>query len=609
MIRYALLFVMMLATAANAQLVYLKQSTNSQVVWLGPFLDSVDGDSEENSLSIANTDIKLRKQGATAAVSKNSGGATFDANGYYYCTLDSTDTNTQGNLVIACHKSGALAVKTHCYVLSSTVYDWWASTGVLPVNVTQYGGTNGTFASGRPEVNVSHFGGSAGTFSSGIPAVNSIQFSGSSTAADNAETNFTTNWDGVNGMLKVDTEFIQQTDPTDWLPNQNINNVNGSVLGNVDGKVIGGGATAITGIGVWAAGASGGAILLSSGYTVPPTAAQVRTEIDSNSTKLADIVADTNELQTDWANGGRLDLLIDAIKAKSDNLPSDPADASDIAASFSTTNGKIDAVDDYIDTEVASIKAKTDNLPSDPADASDLAAFLTAIKGVTDKVDTGLEQDGLVYRFTTNMLEQAPAGGGGSCPTAEEIVAAVLNAALADFDDVGSVGKGIADAGAAGNPWNYEFMGKVASDWITGIDAAIRAGITSVRAPVLDKNTLSIIQGDDYPASLISFKVKWSGPSITGATAVFTCQPNSNYTANNGTGVVTMGTITIGDYISSGADAGKYPLTLVLTGSETGGLTGTVSTTSNYFYRIHCTVDGKRHTIGEGPMLVAKKLN
>jgi hypothetical protein len=44
-----------------------------------------------------------------------------------------------------------------------------------------------------------------------------------------------------------------------------------------------------------------------------PTVAEIRAEMDSNSTKLADIVADTNELQTDWVNGGRLDLIIDNI--------------------------------------------------------------------------------------------------------------------------------------------------------------------------------------------------------------------------------------------------------------------------------------------------------
>lgn len=37
-------------------------------------------------------------------------------------------------------------------------------------------------------------------------------------------------------------------------------------------------------------------------------------------TEVAAILADTGELQTDWANGGRLDLLIDAIKAKTDTI-------------------------------------------------------------------------------------------------------------------------------------------------------------------------------------------------------------------------------------------------------------------------------------------------
>lgn len=37
-----------------------------------------------------------------------------------------------------------------------------------------------------------------------------------------------------------------------------------------------------------------------------------------------------------------LKVITDAIKAKTDNLPTDPADASDIAASFTVTDGKID---------------------------------------------------------------------------------------------------------------------------------------------------------------------------------------------------------------------------------------------------------------------------
>lgn len=68
---------------------------------------------------------------------------------------------------------------------------------------------------------------------------------------------------------------------------------------------------------------------------------------------------------------------VGAIKAKTDNLPSDPVDASDIAGAFSTVNSTLATIAGYIDTEVAAIKAKTDNLPASPA-AVGSAMTLTA---------------------------------------------------------------------------------------------------------------------------------------------------------------------------------------------------------------------------------------
>jgi hypothetical protein len=61
------------------------------------------------------------------------------------------------------------------------------------------------------------------------------------------------------------------------------------------------------------------AILVDTGTTLPATLATIAGYLD---TEIAAILADTGELQTDWANGGRLDLLIDAIKAKTDLRPS-----------------------------------------------------------------------------------------------------------------------------------------------------------------------------------------------------------------------------------------------------------------------------------------------
>jgi len=58
------------------------------------------------------------------------------------------------------------------------------------------------------------------------------------------------------------------------------------------------------------------------GYTA---AAPLKAAIDAIAgyldSEIADILADTDELQGDWADGGRLDLLIDGIKAVTDALP------------------------------------------------------------------------------------------------------------------------------------------------------------------------------------------------------------------------------------------------------------------------------------------------
>lgn len=72
---------------------------------------------------------------------------------------------------------------------------------------------------------------------------------------------------------------------------------------------------------------------------------------------------DANETKIDT-----VDTVVDAIKAKTDNLPADPADDSDIDSQLAT-----------IDTVVDAIKAKTDNLPADPADDSDIDSQLSSI--------------------------------------------------------------------------------------------------------------------------------------------------------------------------------------------------------------------------------------
>lgn len=85
------------------------------------------------------------------------------------------------------------------------------------------------------------------------------------------------------------------------------------------------------------------------------------------------------------------------------------------ASALATVSGKIDTIDDLLDTEVAAIKA------------------------VTDKLDTAVELDGSDYRFTTNALELAPTGG--SAPSAATIADAVWDEVQSGHVTAGTFGK------------------------------------------------------------------------------------------------------------------------------------------------------------------------
>jgi hypothetical protein len=116
---------------------FLRQSTASQEISLGSFLDTTDGNTEETGLTIANTDIKIRKGGGTTLVNKNSGGATHIANGVYSAVIDATDTDTLGDLVIYCHPTGALATKLEYTVLPAASYDALIVNGLNDISSAQ----------------------------------------------------------------------------------------------------------------------------------------------------------------------------------------------------------------------------------------------------------------------------------------------------------------------------------------------------------------------------------------------------------------------------------------------------------------------------------------
>jgi len=225
----------------------LRQSTQVDVR-IGPFVDVGDGFTPETGITLSGADEAeaLRAGTATLDISGATWAPVTGADGWYTLTLSTTATNTVGELVIVVQDdSVCLPVYQTFYVVEEAIFDALfaaSATGLLPANVTQFGGSNGTFASGRPEVNMSHiagsavststaqlgvnvvnFGGSAGTFASGRPAVNTTYIAGSAVSTSTAQIGVNVvNFGGSAGTFssgrpEVNTTLIEGSDATNQI--------------------------------------------------------------------------------------------------------------------------------------------------------------------------------------------------------------------------------------------------------------------------------------------------------------------------------------------------------------------------------------------------------
>ena len=86
--------------------------------------------------------------------------------------------------------------------------------------------------------------------------------------------------------------------------------------------------------------------------------ATLPTKIDLIDTNLDTVLVDTNELQADWTNTGRLDTLIDTLIT---NV------AAILVDTGTTLDGKLDTIDDFLDTELAAITAEVVTAAGEPA--------------------------------------------------------------------------------------------------------------------------------------------------------------------------------------------------------------------------------------------------
>lgn len=159
-------------------------------------------------------------------------------------------------------------------------------------------------------------------------------------------------------------------------------------------------------------------------------------------------------------------------------------------------------------------------------------ASITLIKTVTDRLNTGLVQDGAVWQFTVNMLENGPAGGGGGSATVgNQLLILDQLDLIQSKTDLISGASGITSllAGAVLEP------GQITSfpETLTIGDSYTSSNGRSIQIPVVDTNGTPISSTGSlyFSSATVTFAIKRAGETdstrIISGTATFVDPPGT----------------------------------------------------------------------------------
>lgn len=214
-----------------------------------------------------------------------------------------------------------------------------------------------------------------------------------------------------------------------------------------------------------------GTRLASSGYTAPPSVTAIRQEMDTNSTDLNDIIGYVDSLET---------RLTSARAALMDNLSNlDASVASRLASSGYTAPDN---------TGIAAIQAKTTQLNFTGTDVK------ATLDGETVVVTTGT-YDSI---FTSSGYTAPSTTVNITTGTYDSISSGVWSAQSSAYDTTGTMGNLLNDAGAAADPLLNTVPGSYASGSAGHALGRIGSGQISVVNMVAQSGDISIVKGDDY---------------------------------------------------------------------------------------------------------------
>lgn len=257
--------------------------------------------------------------------------------------------------------------------------------------------------------------------------------------------------------------------------------------------------------------------LATAGYTAPDNAS------------ISAILTDTAEIGAAGAGltvlataanlavvAGYLDTEIAAIKAKTDNLPADPADQSAVEAAITAATSPLATA-----AALATVDTVVDSILVDTAEIGVAGAGLTALatQASVNTIDDFLDTEVAAIKAQTDLIPAAPAAV-GDIPTAAVVADAVWDEALAGHLGAGSTGSALNGAGAAGDPWGTALPGAYAAGTagkIVGdaLDAAVSSRLATAGYTAPDNATITAIAADTAAILVDTAEIGVAGAGLT----------------------------------------------------------------------------------------------
>ena len=499
---------------------FLKQST-SAVVLVGPVLDA-------SGVAVTTAvigDFTLTKNGTSAVMAGNT--ISHSHNGHYAITLTSGNTDTIGRLAISVNNTSQAMPVFRWDICQPTVYD------ALFANAVN---TTGGLAVATAAI--SALAGTVSTYAGGDTAGTTTLLTRLPSTITLTAGRVTANTDQWGGVSVTGMPMPTYTQPTGFLA--------ATFPGTVS-SFAGGAVASVTGaVGSVTAGVTVTTNNDKTGYSLtvtPPTAAanaaavwdEAMSTHTINGSYGSHVVRSANQNQNTVSITGSQHVAADVHQfqaavitevAFADNALSNRVLAANAAAEVAT------AVRTELAIELGRIDVSSSSRLASSAYTAPDNAGITLIKAVTDRLNTGLVQDGAVWQFTVNMLENGPAGGGGGSATVgNQLLILDQLDLIQNKTDLISGASGITSllAGAILDP------GQITSfpETLTIGDSYTEANGRAIQIPVVDTNGVPISSTGSlyFSSATVTFVIKRAGEldsdRIISGTATFVDPPGT----------------------------------------------------------------------------------